>query len=379
MMKRRGLIYSIVVGVALIAITTSPLSAQTKEIESQRDVVASLEKQIAQGEQEIKKLKENQAAGEVEVRALASQVEARNRLLAELAKEEKILRGDISTADTNLVRLTGEIEQERKYYAEMVREAYRNYANRNVLTYLFTSDSFEDMAHKVANLRAVATLRAQRIDRIDSLSKQQTKERATLVSRGKELAAVEDDLKKQKSKLQSDVTRARKNISEMSAKERKVLQQNELQSKQLDAAVKELQVLIKNNQAGASFNSRTSNLNLPVVGGKVKQYKDNMAEIVGSAGSKVISIYEGKVVDVRRNRITGKYDIYIAHGEYITSYAGLASVSVAKDDLVARSAQIGVVGEAVDIITMQSEHKIVFGIYSPSPKEVIKASSCFKK
>ncbi|WP_279057433.1 hypothetical protein [Alistipes communis] len=36
------------------------------------------------------------------------------------------------------------------------------------------------------------------------------------------------------------------------------------------------------------------------------------------------------MVDVKRNRITNRFDVYIAHGQYITSYANLNSVSVAK-------------------------------------------------
>lgn len=64
----------------------------------------------------------------------------------------------------------------------------------------------------------------------------------------------------------------------------------------------------------------------------------------GAEGAQVISIYEGKVVEVKRNRITNKYDVYIAHGEYISSYANLNSVTVGKDDKVARNQQIGTIG-----------------------------------
>ena len=88
----------------------------------------------------------------------------------------------------------------------------------------------------------------------------------------------------------------------------------------------------------------------------------------------MISIYEGKVVEVKRNRITNKYDVYIAHGEYISSYANLNSVTVGKDDKVARNQQIGTIGSGVDVMTMQPEYKMVFGIYGPSPKST---DACF--
>ena len=116
-----------------------------------------------------------------------------------------------------------------------------------------------------------------------------------------------------------------------------------------------------------------------MVGGGVKRYKGNMAEIAGPKGAQVISIYEGKVVEVKRNRISNKYDVYIAHGEYISSYANLNSVTVGKDDKVARNQQIGTIGSGVDVTTMQPEYKMVFGIYGPSPKVQMRASDCFKK
>ena len=147
----------------------------------------------------------------------------------------------------------------------------------------------------------------------------------------------------------------------------------------LDAAIDALRKLTKGNTTGASFSRTTSNLNLPVAGGRVKQYKGNMAEIVGRKGAEVRSIYEGKVVEVKRNRITDKFDVFVAHGEYITSYANLDEVSVQKEQKVAKNGRLGEIGSAVNLQTMQPEYKMVFGIYSPNPKETMRAADCFKK
>ncbi len=71
-------------------------------------------------------------------------------------------------------------------------------------------------------------------------------------------------------------------------------------------------------------------------------------------------------MDVKRNRITNKYDVYVAHGEYITSYANMGSICVEKGQKVARNAQLGTIGSAVNIMTMETEYKLVFGIYPPN-------------
>ena len=141
----------------------------------------------------------------------------------------------------------------------------------------------------------------------------------------------------------------------------------------------ELRKLTKGNTEGASFSTKTSGLRLPVTAGRVKRYKENMAEITGPKGAHVISIYDGKVVDVKRNRITNKYDVYVAHGEYITSYANMGTICVEKGQKVARNAQIGTIGSAVNVMTMETEYKLVFGIYPPNPGQKMRAEECFRK
>ncbi len=363
----------------LLLIMPAAVSGATDKIAKQKSLIASLQRQVAEGDREIASLKKSRAANEQRAASLARQVELRNRLLEEQRKQEIILRSEISSRSLQLEDLSRHLDDEQQKYAQMVREAYRSYSNHNMMTYLFSAKDFQDIARRVANMRAVAELRERRIGRIDSLQTEVTIQRKELESRKASHDKVTRDLTIQKSRLQSDVKSAKANISAMTLKERKALQQKQLQQQQLTAAVRELQKLIKGNQQGASFSNKTSNLNLPVVGGRVKQYRGNMAEVVGAKGSKVISIYEGKVVDVKQNRITGRYDVYIAHGEYVSSYAGLGAVSVKKNQSIARNGTIGVIGEAVDIITMQSEYKVVFGIYPPTTNIHVSAASCFKK
>ena len=104
-----------------------------------------------------------------------------------------------------------------------------------------------------------------------------------------------------------------------------------------------------------------------------------MAEIVGNEGARITAIYEGKVVDIKRNKVNNKYDVYIAHGEYISSYANLSAVNVGKGQTVARDQRIGTIGASVNLTTMEIEYKLVFGIYAPSPSVKMSAANCFKK
>ncbi len=353
--------------------------AQDDKIAAQKRIIANLERQVADGEKRVTSLRKDRATKERQVASLAEQIEARGRLLEAQNEQVRLLRGEISQNSKRLSELNAELEGERKLYAEMVREAYRNYRNNNLMSYLFTSENFTDVARKIVNLRAISQYRESRMAKIDSLAAITQEQGQQLIAQRATLEEAVARLQAQRTKLQADQQAARGSIKKMSTQEKRILQERELQRRKLDSAISELRKLASQNRTGASFSAKTTNLNLPVVGGRVKRYMDNMAEIVGSAGAQVNSIYEGKVVDVKYNRITGKYDVYIAHGGYITSYAGLASVSVEKSNDVVKNQAIGVVGQAVDILTMQTEHKIVFGIYPPNPAQKLRAADCFKK
>ncbi|MBR5863943.1 MAG: peptidoglycan DD-metalloendopeptidase family protein [Alistipes sp.] len=356
------------------------LSAEERaRIAEQRKVVEELEEQLAKDELRLKEIKADKSNALKRMNTINSQIKSRTSLLTRTQGEIISIEKNIALTDNQIERTKEEYDTEREKYAEMVREAYRNYSQNNYATYILASDSFTDIARRIANIRAVATLRAARMHRIDSLGKALVEQQASLEERRHSLDSVQRKAKEQRSKLQNDVKSAQRTMNQLSSKEQAALKDKMESEERLDAAIDALRKLTKGNKEGASFTSKTSNLNLPVEGGTVRRYKGNMAEIVGKKGARVRSIYDGKVVDVKRNRISGQYDVFVAHGEYITSYANLESVVVEKDAKIAKNGVLGTIGSSVNLTTMEPEHKMVFGIYSPKPTETMRAADCFKK
>ena len=356
-----------------------PALAQTSKIEQQKRVIANLERSIAREEKQLAQLKKSKASAEKQVRALTKQIEKRNALIRETTRQIKQLTAEVNASEKRLVLLGGQLTKLEENAREIVRVAYRNFRYQNYLTYLFSAKSFADMARRVVMLRVATEYRIAQIKEVSAVRSDEQAERNLLAKRREELSATKSRLDKQRAKLRADMEAAKKTISKMSNKQQSVLRSKMEHEEKLNAAITQLRKLTKGNKAGASFSSNTTALNLPVAGGKVKRYKGNMAEVIGKEGAAVTSIYEGKVVDVKRNKVNNKYDIFIAHGEYITSYANLSAVSVAKGAIVQKGQRIGTIGSAVNISTMEMEYKIVFGIYAPSPDIVMSAANCFKK
>ncbi len=368
----------------LLAVPQPALSQkQTEEekarIAEQRRIVEQLEKELEEDEKKLKTIKQDKSTAQQRVRSITKQINSRNQLLNRTEREISSIEKNIAQNDELLRNTQEQYTSEREAYAEMVREAYRNYKQNNYITYILASESFTDAARRIANIRAIATLREERIHRMDSLAKAVEEQQSSLAERRRTLDDVQRKAQSQRKKLQIDVSSVKKAISQLTKREQVALRDKMASEERLDAAIDELRKLTKGNKEGASFSRNTSNLNLPVVGGRVREYKGNMAEIVGQKGADVRSIYDGKVVEVRRNRITGKYDVFVAHGEYITSYANLDNVVVRKEQKIAKNGTLGEVGASVNLSTMKTEYKMVFGIYSPNPKEVMRAANCFKK
>ena len=369
--------------VALLAALPSMLHAQTAEekarIAEQRRIVEQLEKEVEASEKALSAIKKDKSTAQQRVRNITKQINSRNQLLTRTEREIGSIERNITLNDSLIRKTDAEITTERERYAEMVREAHRNYKQNNYITYLLASESFSDVARRIANIRAMAVLRSERLHRIDALAVALNEQQEQLSQRRHSLDSVRGKAQAQRKKLQGDVRSAEQAMKQLTSREQKALREQMENEERLDAAIDALRRLTKGNTEGASFSRSTSNLNLPVVGGRVKEYKGNMAVVTGVKGATVRSIYDGKVVEVRRNRISGKYDVFVAHGEYITSYAGLDNVTVAKDAKVAKNGTIGVIGASVNLTSMQTEYRIVFGIYSPNPKETMRAADCFKK
>ena len=365
--------------VATITVTLPAMAQNSKKIAEQQRVIANLEKRIAEDERKIKELKSSKSSTQKRVSLLTRQIESRNHLLNANRKQIRLLNKDINRADSAARKLSSQLEHTKAQYAELVRETYRNYRHNNYLSYIFSSESFTDVVRRITILRNVAMARSAKIKEIDRLNHEVARHRDTLARRQEALNATRRNLNTQKQRLQKDANTARQTVKNLSKQEQQTLRNKIAREEKLEVAINELRRLTKGNKEGVSFSKMTSNLNLPVVGGTVRKYKGNMAEIVGRKDAGIISIYAGKVLDIKRNRITNKYDVYVAHGEYISTYANLSEVCVAKDSKVAKNQRIGTIGSSVNLTTMEMEYKMVFGIYSPNPSEVMQASKCFKK
>lgn len=366
----------VILSILLLLLSFAPLYGQSES--SLRKTIDNLEASIEKEEKELAKLKKGKADKQKLVNSLARQIEKRNSLIAARDKQIKQLNREISAAEKRVGELSSDLDSLELSCSQMMREAYRNYRNNNTLAYIFSSSSTLEAAHRIAALRSATLFRKEQIAHITATRADVQQERESLAKKREEVAVAKKKLDKQRAKMREERDLAKATIRQMSKKEQKVQASMAEHEKRLNSAIAELRKITKGNKSGGGFSTNTKGLKLPVAGGKVVRYNANTAEIVGAKGARVNTIYEGKVVRVSRNKINNKYDVYIAHGEYISSYANLSEVCVKKDDTVVKNQKIGTIASMVNPSTMNVEYKILFAIHSPNPKVTMKAANLFK-
>ena len=376
----------------LLVALALPISAQNKRGGKSREKtlqesIAKRRQDIKAQEKELEALKNNKASTEKLVLSLTAQIESRNALIEETTDQIKELTAKVKASEKRIKELSGQLVQLENNVADIIRSAYRNYRHQNYLTYIFSAESFSDFARRITMLRSAASFRQQQIEKVTAVRKDVEVEREKLSNERKELNAVKKQLDIERKKLNADVAAAKKSIDQMSAKEKEVLKakaENERLNK-LDAnELSRLRARAKGNKAGSSFGqgkdfAKGKKLKLPVENGSVALYKGNMAEIIGNKGAAVTSIYEGKVLDIKRNKVTNKYDVFIAHGEYITTYSNLLEVVVSAGDIVKTNQRIGTIGAMFDLSTGEFKYKMVFGLISPVNKTKIAVKHIFNR
>ncbi len=360
------------------ASTVKAQSVDQKRLEAQKRLVGDLEKQIVQGRHELNTLKQGRSSAEDMLLRLTRQIDSRNQLLGLTGEQAAQLTAEIERADSTERVLSERLDQHKARYAEMVREAYRNYKHNNYLAYIFSSHDFRQAARRISDFRAVSDLRARQMQHITTLSGELALQRIALSDRQRELDSVKRSLAGQREQLQQDSGEARERLEKFTEEEKRALRAQETRRAQLEVASDELRRLSRGNLEGAAFSAKTSGLRIPVAGGRAKLYKENTAEFTGGKGAQITAIHDGKVVDVRRNRLTQKFEVYIAHGEYVSTYANLSAVTVSTGTVVARNQAIGVIGSWVDAKTLAAEYKLNFGIFPPKADQKLQARSLFQ-
>jgi septal ring factor EnvC (AmiA/AmiB activator) len=362
----------------LLALSISDAVAQkATSVAEQKKRVEQYKRDLEKTKREVSELKRQKGSATKQVDKLTQQMNQRTSYIAETERKRDLLSLEADKLNQQIDSLLKALEHNKKVYAEVVRVAYRNYAANGSTAYLFSSTSISDAAHRMVNVRHIAEQRAALAEQIKEQGRRLVSMRNELQARRVELDSLGRSLEREHRELQRDRDEAKRTYEKLSEQERKALNEQKRQQKQLEEATKELRKLTEGNKVGKGFSTSTKNLNLPVEGGKTEKMQKNMVKIIGSKGNAVRSIYEGKVVRILVDN-TNHATVMIAHGHYVSVYSHLSQIRVKEGDVVKRNQTIGTIGIGVDHKGTMSAY-MQFMIVNTESNAQVDVMDCFKK
>ncbi|MBR4038148.1 MAG: peptidoglycan DD-metalloendopeptidase family protein, partial [Tidjanibacter sp.] len=368
MLKYRWLIIGLVVlGLAL------PASAQST-IEELNAEIRRAEQEIAEGEELLSKINQDQSVNSQQIKLLQSRINNRNSIIRSLESQISLTNRDITSRERNITQLEADLAQIKKEYGEMVYTSYKNHKLNNALLFLFSSRDFNDMTRRLDYMRRYNAMRERKAAEIDTLRtqlnaevEQLTTQRETLnttrQSRDREVASLQSDQKQYSDannrlgKQASDVTRRiqqQQQIKQRAEAElQRIIAEEARKNQQAQGTLNE-EERRKLTELSGRFDQNKGKLPYPVTGGVIVDHfgvhphptqprltvNNKGINIAAKRGASVYCVFEGVVTRVLF--INGLNNcVMVRHGEYYTVYSNLASVSVKNGDVVALDQKIG--------------------------------------
>ena len=350
-MKRWSLLLVLVLGAAPLRPAAEPAEARQRELAAVREQIAALSAQL-----DDLALRAYGIQGELERVALERRLQERR--LAEAAAERRLAAERVAEIESRLVELEQRLGTERSRLESRLAGLYR-IGRHGHLRLIFAVDPHADPLPAVRMLRYLARRDAQSIARFETLRGRVADERGELDLRRTEAAAWFE----QQAARRDELVRLEQRQAALLAGTRR--EESQIAVRALELADRETQLatlldsLYGRGQAplaGRSMLEFRGLLGWPVRGRVAAGFgprldpryrtrvPHNGVDLETAPGAEVAAIYPGKVVYAAPFEGYGPTVVLQHAGKVFSLYAGLASVSVARDDLVSLRQALGSAG-----------------------------------
>ena len=374
-------------------------SAQTsqkiKELENQRN---ELQQQIAESETLLRSTKKDVKSQLDNLALINGQIADRKKYINAIERDVKSLNNEIKALQRQLKTLQRDLKDKKDKYESSVQYMYRNKSIHEKLLFIFSADNLSQTYRRLRYVREYANYqRLQAIERErkqkqvnakkaelettreakEKLLKEGEAEKKKLEKQEKEKQGILNGLKRKQRGIQSEINKKRRSANKLNAQiDRLIEQEIEKARKRAEeearkagkktgeksagkqpvqkGTVDKFRMNSEDRQLSGTFESNIGRLPMPITGpyvivGRYGQYAvtknvrlDNKGiDIRGKEGAKARAVFDGEVSAIFK--YNGLNNVLVRHGNYISVYCNLSSVSVAKGSKVKAREEIGVI------------------------------------
>jgi len=378
---RKVVPYIVLLVCLFVVIPTTAQSKKQKELEEKRQ---SLLEEIKQINSLLFKTRGEKQSVLAEVEDLDHRISARQNLIRVTNQQANLLTREINNNLTTIDQLRTELTGLKEDYASMINKSYKSKSTQSRIMFLFSSENFLQAYKRMQYMKQYTrhrkkqgeSIKAKTVE-LQSLNKsliQQNKDKKKLIEENRiakkrldeekrDQVALVASLKKDEGKFakqmrdkQKEANRINKQIDDLI---RAAIAANNALSKNLNTTNTSINTFALTPQARAlakSFKNNKGKLIWPVEKGHVlnaygtRQHPQfpnvkqtfNGVEIITESNAKARAVFNGEVMQVQQLKGANKA-VYVRHGDYITIYNNLATVSVKKGDKIKTKQVIGTV------------------------------------
>jgi septal ring factor EnvC (AmiA/AmiB activator) len=407
--------FIIILIISMIILPFNLYSQDRNKLEKEK---IKLEKEIASMNKILNETKKTKKMSTSELRVLEKKIAQRKKLIKNINSQMGMLNNEIKSTQQSIGELCKEIAVLKESYAQMLRYAQKNKTNTDKLLFIFSSKDYKEAYQRYIFFRQFGDLQKEKLAQIQSktteLSKRtnelelkrnnqekllqqelknsnaldkEKKEKQKTVNQlqkkekqlAKNLKTKQQQVKKLQQQIDNAIAAEVKKQQELAAKKKKQMEAKSTSgnSKEVAANKAAIETAKKKNYTiattpegvalSSSFEANTGKLPWPTSQGViVSQYgvhkhpevkgaviENKGIDIRTTKGSSVRSIFKGEVSRIAKGP-NGLLVVIIRHGEYMSVYANLKSVSVKNGQKVDTKQTIGIVSTNEDGV---SEYK----------------------
>lgn len=392
------------------------LLGQSKSAQLKNDK-KNLEKEIANTQKLLKQTEKNHNASLQQISVLRKQISNREALITSLNTEIFQLEEEMDINVKTSQELSKKLEYMKSDYSRVVYLAYKNRKMIDKVMFLLSADNFSQMYRRVKYYSFFADNVKHQVEMIEKTQEEIRVKNEEIIKMKEEKTALLEGKEIEIKRLEQDRVTTTKKAQELNKKQKelaKTLKQKQQKRKEIDIAIKkaiEAEIVAANakkkseksgnKSSGSStassgktssapkgtimltpeeqtlsnsFESNKGKLPWPVVkGAKVGEFgsyphpdvpsvmiENRGIDILVEPGTAVRSVFQGEVTGVLD--VMGTKVLMIRHGEYLSVYQNLASVSVKKGDKVSTKQTVGTVAKS----TSNNTYELHFEVWKNS-------------
>ena len=367
---------------------TAVAFAQTSEQQKLEERKAQILKEIADNKALLESEKKKEKSVLKQIDQQKSLISLRQKLLNTTAKQTRLLSDDIYLTQLEMNKLNRELKVLREDYEKMIVKSYKSRNEQSRIMFVLSSEHFLQAYKRIQYMKQYAGYRKMQGEEIKDktaklkqaeieLQKSKVEKEKVLVETEKEKQELEKEkqeqerlaiiIQKDKKKYSAEISKMQKEAKDIDAKIKKLIAAEIAAANKRNAAktgttapkagsteASKFVLSAEGKVESDNFKANKGKLPWPVVDGYISLkhgdqphpvYKNltihnSGVEISTKPGSSARAVFAGEVLQVQVVSANNKA-VYIQHGDFITVYLNLSSVSVAKGQKVTIKQNIG--------------------------------------